>query len=195
MAPAATSRAAPPRRATVLSPVRCFGWRGASLVVVLVACHGVAVDVPVSPASVELSPALFLSSKTPYYPQQHYSTYETMPAHCHLVHINHLGRHGSRHSTKLKAALHLYDALAEALRLGKLKPRGVVLLQSVARFAEAERDRLGACYDDAALSFSSPPPLLLPDRRRAHRGRASGARGDGVPTVGAPRRHPPRSLP
>lgn len=94
---------------------------------------------------VELSPALFLSSKTPYYPQQHYSTYESVPAHCRLVHVNHLGRHGSRHSTKLKSSLHLYDALTEALRLGHLKPRGVVLLQSVARFVEGERDRLGRC--------------------------------------------------
>ena len=100
-------------------------------------------DHPGATETVELSPAMFLSSKTPYYPQQHYSTYEAVPQHCKLVHINHLGRHGSRHSTKLKAPLHLYDTLADALRLGKLKPRGVMLLQWIARFSEAEGDKLG----------------------------------------------------
>lgn len=120
---------------------RIGSWRAASLL--LLACLVVANNNNNNTKPINLSPSMFLSSKTPYFPQQHYTTYEAMPSHCKLVHINHLGRHGSRHSTKLKASLHLYDALAEALRLGKLKPRGVVLLQWIARFAEHERDQLG----------------------------------------------------
>ena len=112
---------------------------------------------------IQLAPVLFLSSKTPYYPQQMWSSYEALPKHCSLVHVNHLSRHGSRHSTKLKAPLHLYDALAEALRMGKLKPRGVTLLQSIARFTEAEGTKLGKAphFRSFLLSLLSSHALYM----------------------------------
>lgn len=37
-----------------------------------------------------------------------------MPAHCELVHIGHVGRHGSRHGTRLREAVHIKDALLQA---------------------------------------------------------------------------------
>ena len=37
-----------------------------------------------------LRPWMFLSSKTPYY-QQQLGERESMPSHCRLVHLNHLG--------------------------------------------------------------------------------------------------------
>jgi hypothetical protein len=118
------------------------------LVVFAFACLSAGAAPKEAPSSVDLTPAMFLSGKTPYYPQQHYTTYEEMPAHCKLVHINHLARHGSRHITKLKAPLALYSTLAEALRLGKLKPRGVMVLQWVARFADTEAAKLGLLTEE-----------------------------------------------
>jgi hypothetical protein len=102
--------------------------------------------------SISLTPAMFLSSKTPYYPQQQYSTYEAMPPHCKLVHINHMARHGSRHSTKLKGAVDLLDTLSAALRIGKLKEAGSEALRWSAQYLESERTQLGK--PDALLMFT-----------------------------------------
>jgi len=38
-----------------------------------------------------------LASKTPYWPQQNYSTYTPPPSGCRAVHLNLVARHGSRH--------------------------------------------------------------------------------------------------
>ena len=96
---------------------------------------GVGVD------AIALQPGMFLSSKTPYFPQQHWASYEPMPPHCELVHINHLGRHGSRHSTKLKAALHAYDALAEVRGGRGLCARDVLIWPYDAPAEGRERER------------------------------------------------------
>ena len=49
---------------------------------------GSAVNVPADDG--ELNPAFFLSSKTPYWNQQ-LGERESMPSHCRLIHVNHLG--------------------------------------------------------------------------------------------------------
>ena len=58
------------------------------------------------------------------------------------------GRHGSRHSTKMKPALSVFDALAEALRMGGLTPLGREALTWIAEFIDAEAPLLGV-YDAA----------------------------------------------
>ena len=48
-----------------------------------------------------------------------------MPTHCELVHIGHVGRHGSRHGTRLREAVHIKDALLQAAagESGEQRPR------------------------------------------------------------------------
>jgi len=104
-------------------------------------------DLPPAEEHVQLRPSMFLSSKTPYYSQQH-GEYEAMPPQCRLVHVNHLARHGSRHSTKLKHALTLYNALAEGLRAGALTETGMKALSWAGRYLDAEAHHLGLLTAD-----------------------------------------------
>jgi hypothetical protein len=85
---------------------------------------------------------MFLSSKTPYWPQQ-MGDREEMPAHCKLAHVNHVGRHGSRHATKLKAPKRLGSTLREAAALNQLTPLGHEVLNWVADFYRDEFVHLG----------------------------------------------------
>lgn len=56
---------------------------------------------------------MYLGSKTPYSPGEESGNLEVMPPQCKLVHIGHVGRHGSRHSTRLREAVHVRDALKQ----------------------------------------------------------------------------------
>jgi hypothetical protein len=95
--------------------------------------------------SFQLSPYLFLGSKTPYYtpPDAGCGAEADMPPQCKLVHISHLGRHGSRHSTSAKKALRLRKLLATAEEVGALQPQGQRLLEWVNAFMEREAPALG----------------------------------------------------
>jgi len=95
--------------------------------------------------SFQLSPYLFLGSKTPYYtpPDAGCSAEADMPPQCKLVHVSHLGRHGSRHSTSAKKALRLRKLLATADEVGALQPQGQRLLEWVDAFMEREAPALG----------------------------------------------------
>jgi hypothetical protein len=95
--------------------------------------------------SFPLSPYLFLGSKTPYYTPRDAgcSAEADMPPQCKLVHVSHLGRHGSRHSTSAKKALRLRKLLATAEEVGALQPQGQRLLEWVDAFMEREAPALG----------------------------------------------------
>lgn len=96
-------------------------------------------------SSLQLKPWSFLSSKTPYWPQQLGGPLEDMPSHCRLVHVNHLGRHGSRHATKLKDASRVLAALQRADAEDGLTPRGRDALGWVEDYIAEEKAALGAC--------------------------------------------------
>lgn len=92
---------------------------------------------------VELVPGMYLGSKTPYSPAESLDALEVMPPHCHLVraiprrflpaphlcitrltpqvHLGHVGRHGSRHGTRLREAVHVHDSLLQ-VRSGARSP-------------------------------------------------------------------------
>lgn len=91
---------------------------------------------------------MFLSSKTPYWPAQS-GRREEMPGHCKLVHINHLGRHGSRHATKVKDALRIREALTTAKLDGGLSPKGLQALQWTEEYLAEEEKHLGKRHPHA----------------------------------------------
>lgn len=113
-----------------------MGWRSVTAAAAAVVVH-------VALANISLEPWMFLSSKTPYWPSQ-LGAREVMPGHCKLVHINHLGRHGSRHATKLKDAERLLWALTQ-LSPDELTPKGQQALAWLREYLEVESKHLGAC--------------------------------------------------
>lgn len=64
-----------------------------------------------------------------------------MPDHCKLVHVNHLGRHGSRHATKLKDAERLRFVLESAEE--DLTLLGKQALEWVREYIRIEAEHLG----------------------------------------------------
>jgi hypothetical protein len=91
----------------------------------------------------QLTPRDFLSSKTPYAPQGDAMEWEPPPPMCRLAHVNFLGRHGSRHLTKLAKLTRVADALAAASDAGGLTPRGREALAWARALEAAETPLLG----------------------------------------------------
>ncbi|MGI9274906.1 MAG: histidine-type phosphatase [Endozoicomonas sp.] len=73
---------------------------------------------PELPAELARSIAPLLSIKTPYFSTPR-ATPPSAPENCRLIHINHLGRHGSRHIANIKKFER--EILARAVRLGLIK--------------------------------------------------------------------------
>lgn len=101
------------------------GWRSHGVIGPSVSNGGIVVSAFWSPAEESppplpqsfLSPLLFLSSKTPYYAGRNASSeVDELASTCTLLHINHLGRHGTREGTKLEAALRLRAVFRAAKR-------------------------------------------------------------------------------
>ena len=75
---------------------------------------------PELPAELAHSIAPLLSIKTPYFSTPR-ATPPSAPENCRLIHINHLGRHGSRHIANIKKFER--EILARAIRLGLVNNR------------------------------------------------------------------------
>jgi hypothetical protein len=92
-----------------------------------------------------VQPWMFLGSKQPYWPQMMGAAVrEEMPAHCKLVHVNHLARHGSRHATKLKDASRTLASLQRAEATGELTQKGKEALQWISEYIATETAMIGA---------------------------------------------------
>lgn len=103
-----------------------------------------------------VQPWMFLGSKQPYWPQMMGAVErEEMPAHCKLVHVNHLGRHGSRHATKLKDASRTLAALQRAEASGELTQKGKEALQWITEYIATETAMIGASQTEEEVSNRS----------------------------------------
>jgi hypothetical protein len=91
------------------------------------------------------TPLLLLSSKTPYYFDLDETSEED--AQCRLLHISYIGRHGSRHGTKLDAAERLrqlfHVAAKEAQHASRLTTLGLEVIGWLDDMIATETPALG----------------------------------------------------